>query len=254
MPTALEEHAASRQIGSLEWLQRSGGHLTFGERCSMVLSAVPAIAEGFRLGRRAKKSGRQDIDLARLEPPDTAMVRASRQFLETHCHRPMINHSVRTAYWTLAVLEQHGELTGTRLETTWVAALLHDVGLEAPPERGDFSQAGVQALETLAREQGWSEEQTRDAGQAIATNLNTRVDSRRVGLIAWAMNVGGLGELGFGPNRAQLHPDRIAELEARFPREDLRATAMQLIADEVKRVPDGRFALLGRFFPLIVRP
>jgi hypothetical protein len=67
------------------------------------------------------------------------------------------------------------------------------------------------------------------------------------------MNVGGLGELGFPLHRAQMHPERIAELEARYPRDGFRATAMRLIREEAVRVPGGRFALLGRFFPLIMR-
>lgn len=66
------------------------------------------------------------------------------------------------------------------------------------------------------------------------------------------MNVGGIGELGFGPHRAQMHPERLKELEALYPRDGFRSTAMRLIDEEVRRIPDGRFALLGRFFPLIM--
>jgi hypothetical protein len=241
-------------LGSLEWLERTGGRLTFADRLSILGGALGALGEGFRLARAARRIDRRRVALALLEPPDTPMVRASREHLVRHCERPMVNHSMRTAFWTLAVLHQRGELTPTDLETTWVAALLHDVGLEHPPEQGDFSLGGVQVLKALAHEHRWSEEQTHLAAQAIATNLATRVDPARVGVIAWAMNVGGLGELGFGPHRAQLHPERVAELEARFPRTEFPATAMRLIREETRRVPGGRFALLGRFFPLIMKP
>jgi hypothetical protein len=138
------------------------------------------------------------------------------------------------------------------LETVWVAALLHDVGLEVPPPRGDFSLGGIQILERFAREHAWPEAQVYLASQAIATNLATRVDRQRVGDIAWAMNVGGLGELGFPTHRAQMHPDRVRELEARFPREHFRAPAMRLIDEEIGRVPDGRFAFFRKYFRIIV--
>jgi hypothetical protein len=212
-----------------------------------------ALGEGFRLSRRARKSERRTVALAGLDPPDTPMVRAARQYLETHCGRGMINHSLRTAFWALFVLHQHTELTDRLLETTWVAALLHDVGLEVPPAKGDFSLGGVQVLESLAHELRWSDEQTHQASEAIAINLSTHVDPAQAGLVAWAMNVGGVGELGFPLHRAQMPPERIQELESRYSREGFRETAMRLIQEEARRIPDGRFALLGRFFPLIMR-
>ena len=58
----------------------------------------------------------------------------------------MVHHCFRTAFWTLVVLHQHVDVTDEDLETTWVAALLHDIGLEDPPAKGDFSLGGVQVL------------------------------------------------------------------------------------------------------------
>jgi hypothetical protein len=180
------------------------------------------------------------------------MVNGARSHLEAHADRAMVNHCYRTAFWTLVVLHEHTELAPSVVETAWVAALLHDIGLEVPPARGDFSIRGIEVLKTLAHDLGWPDEQVHAASEAIATNLSTRVHPHRAGMVAWAMNVGGIGELGFGPHRMQMHPDRIKELEARYPRDGFRATAMRLVREEVGRVPDGRFALLGPFFPLIM--
>ena len=63
----------------------------------------------------------------------------------------------------------------------------------------------------------------------------------------------GVGELGFPLHRAQMAPERTQELDARYSREGFRETAMRLIQEEARRIPDGRFAMLGRFFPLIMR-
>jgi hypothetical protein len=65
---------------------------------------------------------------------------------------------------SLAWLEQtHGRLTKRER-----AFLLRGMF----PEQGDFSVAGVRTLKSLAYEHGWSEQQTHEAGEAIASNLS----------------------------------------------------------------------------------
>jgi hypothetical protein len=250
MSTALA--ARKPMLGSMEWLERSGGRLTFADRLSMIAGALLTIGEGFGLARRARDNDRWRIPLANMEPIETEMVHASRDYLAKHCDPCMVNHCMRTGFWTLAVLFHRDQLTSRNVETAWVAALLHDVGLEHPAEKGDFTSGGVAVLKKLAHEHRWSEEQTHQAAEAIATNMSTRVDPARAGVIAWAMNVGGLGELGFGRHRRQLHPDRVAELEDRYPRTGFRETAMKLIGEEARRLPDGRIAFLRPLFPLLM--
>lgn len=252
LPPIRSPHADG-PVGSLAWLARTQGRCTFSDRLRLVLGALSTLEEGVALAWRARRSPRRGAPLDALEPPDTLMVGAARAYLDACAGAEMRNHCYRTAFWTAAVLYEHEVLDDTTLETAWVAALLHDVGLEVPPARGDFSVAGVQAVAGLAQQLGWSAQQTYEASEAIACNLSTGVDRRLAGKVGWAMNVGGLGELGFFLHRAQMHPDRLAELEARYPREGFRAAADRLIREEAERVPDGRFAFLGRFFPLIMR-
>jgi hypothetical protein len=83
----------------------------------------------------------------------------------------------------------------------------------------------------------------------IIANRDTRRERGSVVSSLLAKLDDGIGELGFGPPRAQMHPDRVKELEARYPRDGFRSTAMRLIDQEVRRIPDGRFALLVRFSP-----
>jgi len=241
------------EFGSVEWVSRTGGRMTFRERLSLAAGMVGAVGEGFRLRAHARRSAHWSIALATIEPPETPIVNAARAYLASHCAPAMVKHCFRTGFWTMAVLHQHTEVTEAMRETAWVAALLHDVGLEQPPAKGDFTMGGVELLISLAREHGWSDEQTRDAGQAIATNLCSRVDPAKVGVISWAMNVGGLGELGFPLHRAQWHPDRITELERIYERTGLRETSSRLIKAEAKRVPGGRFAFFQYLFPLITK-
>jgi HD domain-containing protein len=244
---------ASSDLGTVAWLERSAGRLTVRERLRLLAGLFGALREGLRLGRAARRGERRTSPLALFEPPDTPIVAAARAHLLAHSCTAMANHCFRTAFWTLFVLHEHGEVTPDDLETTWVAALLHDVGLEQPPQRGDFSSGGIDIVRALAVEHRWPDDRVHAASEAIAVNLSLRVDPVRSGTIAWAMNVGGAGEIGSPWHRAQMHPDRVAELEARFPRTEFRRTAIRLAREEARRVRGGRFALFRWIFPLIVR-
>jgi hypothetical protein len=249
--------ASSDPIGSLAWLERSGGRLSFRERLVLIGGLFGALREGIRLGRAARRGDRRAAPLALFEPPASPMIDAARNYLQSNCGTPMANHSVRTAYWTLYVLHHDGDVTDADRETAWVAALLHDIGLERPDERpdgrGDFASAGIAVLHALARAHRWPDDRVHFAAEAIATNLSLHVDPVRSGRIAWAMNVGGAGELGFPPHRNQMHPHRLAELEARYPRTNFRTESMRLVREEANRVPGGRFAFFRWIFPLILK-
>lgn len=251
----MEYHPATmtRGVGSLDWLVHTGGRLTHRERIRLGAGALLSFLEGLRLWSRSRRNPRRRIDLSGFDPPDTPMVRASKELLARVASPEMAHHSYRTAYRGLDVLDQFSRVTDVTLETLWVAALLHDIGLEAPPETGDFSLAGVLAVERLAGETGWSPEQAFEAKQAISSNLGTYVVAREYGSISWAMNVGGTGEVTYGPHRAVLHPEAAAELERRFPRSGFRASALELIQGEARRVPDGRFAFALLAFRAFLR-
>jgi hypothetical protein len=239
-------------LGTVAWLARSNGRLTLRDRAALIVGLFGALAEGVRLRRWARRSGRRELPLDTFQPPDTPMVNAARGEMLAHASAPMAAHCFRTAYWGLFVLNQHTELTPELLEIAWVAALLHDIGLERPVPHGDFSSGGIAVLHELTRAQAWPEQRVHYAAEAIATNLSARVDRERSGIVAWALNVGGLGELGFRPHRAQIHPARVAELEQRYPRTGFRTTAMALIADEARRVPGSRFGFFRWMFPIIM--
>lgn len=245
--------ASSEALGSVAWLERTDGRLSVGDRLRLLAGLFGAFREGIRLRRRSRRGARRSAPLALFEPPDTPMVNAARAHLLASSGTPLVNHSIRTAFWTMFVLHEDGEVTPADLETGWVAALLHDIGLEQPPARGDFTQRGIDVVKALAVEHGWRDEQVHAAAEAIATNLSTRVDPVRSGRIAWAMNVGGTGELGFPLHRAQMHPDRIAELEARYPRTRFREESMRLIRAEARRARGGRPGMFRWIFPLVVR-
>src|SRR5215813_7008032 len=97
-------------LGSRAWLEASGGRLRFRDRLALVGGLFGALREGIRLGRRAKRGNARDAPLARFEPPDTPMVNAARARLLDNSGMPMANHCFRTAFWTLFVLHQDGDV------------------------------------------------------------------------------------------------------------------------------------------------
>jgi hypothetical protein len=240
------------QLGSLAWLERTQGVVTRGERVRLFTSIFGSVWEGAFLSLRAMLSGHNRLPLSGFEPPATAMVNAAREHLRKVSSVPMANHSHRTAFWTQLVLAQHGELSERDRETAWVAALLHDVGLAEPPAQGDFSLGGVEVLKRLARQHRWPEEQVHQAGEAIAINLSLGMNVAQAGPIAWAMNVGGAGDFGYAPHRGQMHRAHRDELEARFPRDGFRKTALEVIGNEIARLPNGRFAFFRPLFQLLL--
>jgi hypothetical protein len=246
------EDAVTPQLGSLAWLERTQGVVSRGDRVRLFTAIFGSVWEGAVLSLGAMARGKNRLPLSGFEPPPTAMVNAAREHLAKTSSAQFINHSHRIAFWTQLVLAQNGELTERDRETAWVAALLHDVGLFAPPSQGDFSLGGVEVLKQLAHQHRWSDEQVHQAGEAIAINLSMGMNVAQAGPIAWAMNVGGAGDFGYAPHRGQWHRERRRELDARFPREGFRRDALEAIGREIARVPKGRFSFFRPLFRLLL--
>ena len=201
-----------------------------------MFGAFSALSEGLRLRRFSLRENRRDVALGLVDAPETPMVSAARAYVEARACRSMLNHAHRTAFWTLVVRypSTRRRLAPEEAETAWVAARSSTTSASTILRRAaTFTLGGVLALEKLALEIGWSDEQTHVASEAIVTNLSTHVDAARSGRIAWAMNVGGLAEVGFGPHRAQWDPRRIEELEIFATR--ARASAATRCASSARR-------------------
>src|SRR5688572_7871230 len=193
-PASAADPATVDDIGSLLWLERTGGALDRKEGFRFVTRAIGPLLRA--VWRRTRPPAVEKLDLAKLAPPDTPMVKAAVQLLEQKASAPFRNHAYRTAYWALAVMKREKpELTPQDLEEAWVAALLHDLGLEQPPTHGEFTLGGVAAVRQLAETNKWDKQATARACEAISLNPNTHVDRDTFGLLPWAMNVGGYAEV-----------------------------------------------------------
>jgi hypothetical protein len=241
------------EIGTVSWTDRTGGALTGTEKVEYVLAAVPELSKGWLEWTFSSTAAK--VDLLTIGPPDTPIVKEAWRRLGLKSDPAFVNHSIRTAYWTVAVMRRaKPSLSPQELEEAWLAALLHDIGLAEPPASGEFTLGGVQVVRQIAVQLGWSKDSADRASEAITLNPNSRIDREKQGLVAWAMNVGGQGETFYGPYRILMNPENIREIEAKYPRLDLPKRSGEILGREIERFPNQRFAVLRKIgFLLLMR-
>lgn len=231
-------------VGSLAWTQKTGGALTNKEKAAFVLDGLAHILGAYAAKPFSPKA--KKVDLAKLAPPASGIVNEAATLLKEKSHPAMVNHCFRTAYWTLAVMKnKKPELSAKEIEEAWIAALLHDIGLDLPPAFGEFTLGGVKIVQLLSQKHGWDKNSAHRASEAITLNPNSYV-KRKFGLLAWAMNTGGYGETSLGPYRTLMHPDNIIEVETLHPRKGFYLFVPKMIGKELLRFPNQRFAILKK--------
>jgi HD domain len=142
-----EQSASShppQPVGGIEWERAGGPPLSFGQRLSLIggAGAVVLMDLGPRLLWMLRRWGMpvagtlpEKIDLKAWVPPDTRAARDAEQYLQEISSGPMINHSLRTYYFSGIMYELSGLTQSIDKEALYVAAALHDVGLfqTSPP-------------------------------------------------------------------------------------------------------------------------
>ena len=249
-------------VGSVEWERAGGPPLSFGQKLSLLGGAGAVILGdlgprlwwllgqwGFVPARRPEK-----VDLTAWVPPDTHAAREAEQYLREVSSGPMVYHSLRTYYFSGILYELSGVKQSIDREALYVAALLHDVGLfqtSPPGTEHCFSVGGAREARRIAKDAGWDEARQDSMAVAITTNLNAFVPLDKFGPEAHFMSVGGLVEV--IAQEWKVHPENLAEILGRYPRDGFADEALQLVQREVKQSPGGRFACLNPLFPMMVR-
>ncbi len=193
------------------------------------------------------------VDLAAWSPPDTRAAREANELLRAVSTPQMVNHCLRTYCFSAILCEQTGGTREVDRETLYVAAALHDVGLFEPSLATEhcFSVTSAREARRIASAAGWDEARQDRVAMAITSNLNSSVSARESGPEAHYLSVGGLVEV--IAQEWKVHPDNLAEVLARHPRDGFAADALSHVATETKRHPGGRFACLDPLFPFLVR-
>ncbi len=250
-------------VGTLEWERAGGPPLSFAQRLDVLGGACVVIIAD--LGPRVRwllsrwgllSAGKlpEKIDLAAWAPPDTRAALDATNCLHEVSSVPMINHSLRTYYFSGIMYELSGTKQSIDKEALYVAAVLHDVGLfqtSPPANEHCFSVGGAREARRIAKDAGWDDARQDAVAVAITTNLNPFVPLDEFGPEAHFMSVGGLVEVIAQEWKA--HPENVRELLKRYPRDGFVEDTIRCVRREAKQNPGSRFACLNPLFTASVR-
>jgi hypothetical protein len=201
------------------------------------------------------------VPFAQLREPREPAAAAARSSLGTIAPAYLVNHSVRT-YWFSRFIGMAVGLDDIDDELLYVASLAHDVGLlpdyaDQPGDAKCFSiRSATWAVGVVAGFPGWGSERTARLKEAIILNLNGRV-ARRRGTEAHLMMRGVLADL-TGVHGWLISPRTRSDVYAALPPLEQRPDLARLFTAEGDRHPNCRghfvdhrlgFGLLMRHAP-----
>ena len=249
---------APPRVGTVEWERAGGPPLSFGQRLSLLGGAAGVILWdlgprlwwllsqwGLLSARRPAK-----VDLTAWAPPDTRAAREAEEYLREVSTVPMVNHSLRTYYFSGILYQLSGVKQSIDREALYVAALLHDVGLfqtSPPATEHCFTVGSAREARRIAKDAGWDESRQDSVAVAITTNLNAFVPLDEFGPEAHFMRVGGLVEV--IAQEWKVHPENLAEILERYPRDGFAADALRLVRARGKAEPRRPFCVPRPFVP-----
>lgn len=236
-----------QRVGNAEWTRRTGGRLSRRESIELagpLLRGLLANAVGLtQLALRMHSGRRSHVDPVALEPPDSALVRDARSAAVELLSPMLLGHSERAYAWgaALGALEQ----VNFDRELLYVAALLHDTGLQAPVAGRDFTLASTDVALKVAGAHGLSEALSSQIADAVCLHHSPGV-TLDDGAEAYLMSAGAAVDV-FGLRSWEV-PDRVrSEVVEAFPRTGFKREFAALWRAEAKAVPHGRAWFLHRF-------
>ena len=112
------------KLGSLTWLDRTGGKLAWRDRLVIKAQAVRAQLAARAQGRSATKL--RHIEVEDILPPDSAITREAVAISQGASEPYLFNHCLRAYFWA-RLLDDGSKAFDD--EAVYTALLLHDMGL-----------------------------------------------------------------------------------------------------------------------------
>lgn len=244
------------RIGSLTWVNGTGGRLTPAERLILVrpllvahariLAGRTAAVLGMNSGRRAT------VPPAALRLPHSALTQAAEIEAQQRLSPALLNHSYRTYLFGAAIA--HLEHVDVDRELLLAAALLHDTGLRPPTPDVDFTLASAKVAFDVAERVGLSTAATQVVRNAIALHHNPDVTLQADGPVAYLLSAGAAADV-VGMRAWALPRGLLHQLAGDHPRLAFKREFASAVAAEAAAVPGGRMDLLRRYgaFDLAIR-
>jgi hypothetical protein len=240
-------NAAVADLGTLSWVDRTGGQLSGAERRSLLgpLARTHAANAAGRLSMLARlNSGRRaQVAPSLLIPPSSAVTEAAVEQAQRRLSPALLNHSYRTYTFGAAL----GALEGLTVdaELLFAAALLHDTGLPTGDRNVDFTRDSARIARDVAEDVGLSSAATETMRTAITLHYSPRVPLAR-GPVAYLLSAGAGVDVA-GLRSWQLPPDLLAAVVERHPRLGFKREFAAAFRTEAARVPRGRAQFLRRY-------
>jgi HD domain len=230
------------ELGTIRWIERTGGRLAWHERLAMIAQAVRARAAS----AIAKRSGRKIrlLEVEDIVPPDSSITREAIALSQDLSKPFLFNHCVRSYFWARLLDEDPRSFDD---EAVFTAFMLHDLGLTEHGARAAnlgrcFTQVGAQKAYELANKHGWSDRRAELTASAITLHLNVVIADRH-GKEARMVRLGsGADVAGLGLH--VLQRDQIDAVVSRIPRLSLKREMRAKLANEALAQPASRIAFL----------
>jgi hypothetical protein len=248
-------NAAVPDLGTLSWVDRTGGQLAGAERRSLLrpLARAHAANAAGRLAMLARLNSGRRVQVAPtlLVPPSSALTRAACEQAQRRLSPALLNHSYRTFAFGVAL----GGLEGLTVdaELLFAAALLHDTGLPTSDRNVDFARSGARIARDVADEVGLSSAATETMRTAITLHHSPNVTPAN-GPVAYLLSAGAGVDV-IGLRSWQLPPEVLAAVVDQHPRLEFKREFAAAFRSEAARVPRGRVKFLRSYgaFDLAIR-
>ncbi len=247
-------------VGTLAWARRTGGRIDLSDRLTLMRSGVGSLLVEmpelvrYRLG--LKRNFPAFIDLDTLKVPDTQAARAAETLLSELTPPFMINHSLRT-YWFSRLIGLGAGQTFDD-EMLYVASLTHDLGFYgryamATPDAECFTIRSAHAAHDIACDAVWDTARIERLQEAVILNANGDVPPS-VGMEAHLMMRGVLVDA-TGIHAWRIHPKSVNAVFDHLPMLDQREQLWPTFSYEADQHPccRGHFAKNVLQFGLMVR-
>ena len=178
-------------------------------------------------------------------PPASPAARAALKVATEYLTRALLNHSIRSWYWSLGFAEVEG-IADLDEELLYVAAVLHDIALVEPFDSHltAFEFAGGDVASVLAAGAEWSEERRRHLAAAIVAHMASGPVPEG-GVEGHLLDVAtGLDISGAQPDA--LPHDYLTAVLDRYPRLDLATDFARRAEDQAERKPESQAARIVR--------
>ena len=240
-----------QRLGGIGWLERTGGQLTREQRAALLGPILRTHARHLRGIAKLLVGHRAPSSRSLPDPPDSRLARSAESACAAALPVVLVGHSVRTWYYGQLLADLDGHAVDPEL--SYVAALLHDVGLASVVAGEDFTLRGAALAREVMEEAGISASAIDAVRDAISVHTLPGADVERDGALGTYLQAGAMLDL-VGLRACDVPSEVVRTISQRHPREGLVPVICPAVTGESRAMPDGRFAQINRWgFSIAIR-